>query len=290
MGTTVRLVRECPDELEQHGFNEKSMALTPIALVVSAASLRYVLTILLDLVKAYDLVQRDQIMDVVDEEHSVETAAMVATLLQTSTVMTKGDLTKLKQDIEVGVTQGGPAIVKVAKDPAPMKGYADDIALQLASDVAAAISLRAAGGWAIGGLMRFNLGVGKSLELIEIRMKMMVQRMLGGEALRGSHSDNYLGVSLNARGATSVAVDRRVDGASATLASLTLSKSPRSIPGEFFFPSFSDLISILVFITKNVYLDQCVFYSIFICGVDEVLFTPNRSICAFLLTLHKMQF
>ena len=67
MGTTVRLVKECPDEIEQHGFNENSMALTPVAMLVSAASLSYVMTILLDLIKAYDLVQRDQVMAIVDE-------------------------------------------------------------------------------------------------------------------------------------------------------------------------------------------------------------------------------
>lgn len=43
MRTTERLVRETPDELEEYGFNEKSMALTPVELVVSAASPRYVI-------------------------------------------------------------------------------------------------------------------------------------------------------------------------------------------------------------------------------------------------------
>ena len=63
MGTTVRMVREFPDEIEKHRFNENFMALTPVAMVVSAASLSYVMTILLNLIKAYDPVQRDQVMN-----------------------------------------------------------------------------------------------------------------------------------------------------------------------------------------------------------------------------------
>lgn len=39
MGTTERLVKESPDELEQYGFNEKSIALKLVVMVVSVASL-----------------------------------------------------------------------------------------------------------------------------------------------------------------------------------------------------------------------------------------------------------
>lgn len=78
MGTTVNLVSECRNELEQYG---KFIALAPVAMVVPAASMHYVMTILLDLIKAYNLVQRDEVMAIVDEEHNVETAGMVATLL-----------------------------------------------------------------------------------------------------------------------------------------------------------------------------------------------------------------
>ena len=48
-------------------------------------------------------------MAIVDEEHSVATAGMVATLLQTSRVMTMGDESQLKMSVDVGLTQGGPA-------------------------------------------------------------------------------------------------------------------------------------------------------------------------------------
>ena len=49
-------------ELEQYGFIEKTMAEAAPAMVMSSASLPHVITILLDLIKAYDLVQRDQVM------------------------------------------------------------------------------------------------------------------------------------------------------------------------------------------------------------------------------------
>lgn len=52
MGTAVKLVTECPDEVEQQGFNEKVMALTPVAMVLSAVSLHYMFNILLNLIKA----------------------------------------------------------------------------------------------------------------------------------------------------------------------------------------------------------------------------------------------
>ena len=44
-------------------------------------------------------------MAIVDEEHSVETSGMVATLLQTSTDMKMGDESKLKKEVNVGLTQ-----------------------------------------------------------------------------------------------------------------------------------------------------------------------------------------
>ena len=56
-------------------------------------------------------------------------------------------------------------VQKDDRDPRPMKGVADDLALQLASYIAAAIAVRAAGGWAMDFLMKFNMGFHKSLEL-----------------------------------------------------------------------------------------------------------------------------
>ena len=240
MGTTDMLVREKPDELEQYGFIEKTMAEAAAAMVMAAASLPHVITILLDLIKAYYLVQRDQVMAIVDEEHSVATAGMVATLLQTSSVMTKGDETKLLMNVDVGLTQGGPAspalynktanvlirrvlhTLKIVDDgecPGPPLAFADDIAMLLASDIAAAIALRAAGSWAMAALMRFNLGPGKSLELRRSTTQ-PGRRKVDGEELRLVESDCYLGVGAAAAGATMGPLSARVDGASATLATL----------------------------------------------------------------------
>lgn len=58
-------------------------------------------------------------------------------------------------------------IVEDGNCPAPLQSFADDIALQLASDVAAEISLRVEGGWAAEVFMKFNMEQGKSLELVE---------------------------------------------------------------------------------------------------------------------------
>lgn len=66
MGTTVRLVNEQPYELEQFGFIEKSMVEAAAVIAMSAASMQHVITILLDVVNAYDLVQSDKIMSIVD--------------------------------------------------------------------------------------------------------------------------------------------------------------------------------------------------------------------------------
>lgn len=49
--------RQDYDENEQYCCNDKSMDMTSVAMVVSAASLHYVITNLLDLINAYDLVQ-----------------------------------------------------------------------------------------------------------------------------------------------------------------------------------------------------------------------------------------
>lgn len=73
--------------------------------------------------------------------------------------------------------------------PVPTKAFADDVALHLARDVAAAITLRAASGWAAEMLMRFNLDPGKSVELIEHGKQQDVCRTLSGDALRDSQSD-----------------------------------------------------------------------------------------------------
>ena len=78
-------------------------------MVMATTSRPHIIIILLDLIKAYDLVQRNKVMAIVDEEHSAATVGMLATLLQISRVMTKDDETKLLLNVDVGLTQGGPA-------------------------------------------------------------------------------------------------------------------------------------------------------------------------------------
>ena len=65
---------------------------------------------------------------------------------------------------------------------------------------------------------------GKSAELNDHGRQQNVRRTLGGDDLRNSQSDKYIGMGLSARGAVTEPVDSRVDGASATLATLKLSK------------------------------------------------------------------
>ena len=110
-------------------------------------------------------------------------------------------------------------IIDDGECPGPMLSFADDIALMLARDIAAAIALRAANSWAMGSLMKFNLGPGSSLELRRIRAQ-PGRRTVDDQVLRVVDSDCYLGVGVAAAGATLRPLLARVDGASATLATL----------------------------------------------------------------------
>lgn len=95
---------------------------------------------------------------------------------------------KQKKLVNAGLNQGNPAppvlynnmsnvlirlvlhtlrMVDEGDLSAPLNALADEIVLQPASDVAAERSLRAAGGWAADLLMRFNMELGKSLDLIK---------------------------------------------------------------------------------------------------------------------------
>ena len=65
-GKVARLEDEKPDELEKFGCIERTMAKSAAAMVMSTVTFPNMITILLDLIKAYDLVQRDQVMAIVD--------------------------------------------------------------------------------------------------------------------------------------------------------------------------------------------------------------------------------
>ena len=63
--------------------------------------------------------------------------------------------------------------------------------------------------WARLGLLEFNVGVGKSFQVLDHGTCMSAQRFLGGETLRGSYEDTYLGIGIAARGATPRKVETR---------------------------------------------------------------------------------
>lgn len=54
------------------------------------------------------MVQREQVMDIVDEKNIVEAARKVKKLLQSSTVIKSGDETKIKKVVNLGLTPGEP--------------------------------------------------------------------------------------------------------------------------------------------------------------------------------------
>lgn len=88
MGLDALMAEECPDELFQFGFTERTSALAPAALVVGNLRWKAIILMLLDLVKAYDLVPCDQLMDIIDKEHTPATCGMVPMILQSSEVRT----------------------------------------------------------------------------------------------------------------------------------------------------------------------------------------------------------
>lgn len=107
-------------------------------------------------------------MAIVYKKHSVDIAGMVVTLLNPSTVITMNDESKLKKEVNVGLTQGGARrcsltsavqnienvlirrvlyalkIIDDREGPGPLLASLDDIVLLLASDISATIALRVA--------------------------------------------------------------------------------------------------------------------------------------------------
>lgn len=102
--------------------------------------------------------------------------------------------------------------------PSAAQFFADDIVLQLESDFAAEIALRALSDWADNLLMNFNMKHEKSMELIKEGNVLSAWRTLNGDALRGSPSDQYLGVGPTARETGPGPILNIVDGAPARLA------------------------------------------------------------------------
>lgn len=68
------------------------------------------LTVAVDKKGAYDTINRPVLMTLVKERHSTTTAALVAMVLQKSSVYTNGDKQKIQYTIDVGLAQGGAGL------------------------------------------------------------------------------------------------------------------------------------------------------------------------------------
>lgn len=82
------------------------MTLTPIAFVVSEASLHY----FMNTARSHQSPRPGSArpgLYIFNEEHVVENVGMVTTFLQPLTVFTMGDVTKLTKTFNVGLTKGG---------------------------------------------------------------------------------------------------------------------------------------------------------------------------------------
>ena len=247
MGLNVKMKEERQNAAEQFGFQARTSALGAAARMLSRVRLKRVVSVFLDLTKAYDLVLREMIMRLVSERYSDTVVGMVATILQESIVFTQGDETGLRAALDRGVTQGGPsspdlfnilmdtlifivnralAVLKrkdCTPEWSPIMAFADDIVLQAESDVEVAIACRAAAGWAGMSGMNFNCEMGKSGVLVERgAVKSGVQ--LGENVVLGSLEEKYLGVTVARHGATDTALMKRVRGAQAALRALVRSK------------------------------------------------------------------
>lgn len=127
-------------------------------------------------------------MALVETRHKPTTAALVAMLLQPSTVFTKGDITRLYKMLDVGVTQGcpeSPTLFNIMPDfllsgiaralenhlppgaPRPANGFADDLFLQLLQILNAKRALAACTTWVEETGQEFATGERKSACLIE---------------------------------------------------------------------------------------------------------------------------
>lgn len=233
---------ECPDELAQFGFSLKTSAMAPAAIVLSHLRWKELISLLLDLIRAYDLVQRDQLMDIVDSDHTPPTCGMVAMLLQPSEVRTQGDEKRLTKKVFTGVTQGGPASPRLYKKsanvqirtieaavaplrgedgPMPVKAFADDFILQLLDDISATLAFRAAGRCSEKTGQLVNFGRGKSAYLVQRgEEKKPSRRFIGGGEILADLEADYLGVPISTQGSSASKTRKRVAGAAGALARL----------------------------------------------------------------------
>lgn len=108
VGLNFTLERDGRQNLEHFGFEMRISALGAAERMLARVRLRRVISIFLDLTKAYDYVLRHMTMELVGERYRREIAGKMAQLLQHSAVFTQGDDSGIMEDIDRGLTQGSP--------------------------------------------------------------------------------------------------------------------------------------------------------------------------------------
>lgn len=83
MGVKVKL-EDVQRALEQFGFEKKTSSQGAATCMLSRVSWRRIISIFLDLTKAYDLFMRNMIMSLVEEKYGKVVAGMVASILEIS--------------------------------------------------------------------------------------------------------------------------------------------------------------------------------------------------------------
>ena len=212
-------------------------------LVIVVADLRVpgITTVAADQKGAYDTVNRQKLMGLVDRRHTPATASLVPMLLQPGTVYTQGDTSMLLRMIDVGLTQGGPdspalynilgddllqainrAIASFLESDAPQaaKAFADDLLLQLRKMMNAKRALQACGQWAVQTGQVFNLKKGKSAYLTQSASAPDLDLRISGEPILGDDEFDYLGISISSRGPTDSVLCKRLRAATFAFASL----------------------------------------------------------------------
>lgn len=182
------------------------------------------------------------LMELVDKRHTPATAALVAFLLQPSTVYTKGEIARTLKQLWAGVTQGGPEsptlfnivadrlLTQIATalsahlgpgDPDPSKGFADDLLPQLLRILNAKRAFAACGDWAEATGQTFATGEGKSAFLRDSNVSTDPGYTVTGKSiLPAAAAFEYLGVTLTVHGTTDASILQRAATVSSALSTL----------------------------------------------------------------------
>ena len=237
------LREEIANDIAQFGFQPGVSAMEALVLAIAHTQIPDMLTIAVDQKGAYDTVDRATLMELVAERCSSTTAALVRMVLQPSQVYTKGDILRLLLTLDVGLTQGGPdspALFNIMadllfqmideellghllpSDPAPKKGFADDLLLQLLRLLNAKRALLGCGRWEKRTGQTFTVAVGKSASLAREDDPQDLDLRVNGKRILPATTFEYLGVTLSATGPTTHSLDRRVAAASSAMTNLRM--------------------------------------------------------------------